>query len=441
MLKYLLNHKYKVLLITLMSLVIGAILSIIFFKKNTYGYNVSTNYNYNFQNITPIKIQNQSFSVPQSIEKNQTSFLKIKLSNNLFSNIFQPYIDITSNELSQRQYFEHGSSGDRYINLTAFIELGATYIKLNTHFTAIENQNGFFTTFINEDLTKAKILIIAPHPDDAEIAAFGLYEKYHKNSFILTILAGDGLNLINENTKNDFLYLGKTRTDNSLKTPLIGNINPNNILNLGYFDGTLKNMFENKSKNFSSTNGKTSDINTFRNQNTSIYKNLLTGTSNWNSLINNLKKIITQFNPTVIVSPYPKIDIHSDHQYTTKAIIQALKELNINKGNLFLYSNHYVTNEYYPYGKKGSSITLPPNFDNAIYFKSIFSNTLKLEDQIKKQKALASMYALQNQITTNPFQEFKRDILEQDFSYFRRAVRTNEIFFVCPFNEIDKIDF
>ena len=74
MLKYLLNHKYKVLLITLMSLVIGAILSIIFFKKNTYGYNVSTNYNYNFQNITPIKIQNQSFSVPQSIEKNQIIF-------------------------------------------------------------------------------------------------------------------------------------------------------------------------------------------------------------------------------------------------------------------------------------------------------------------------------------------------------------------------------
>ncbi len=183
-------------------------------------------------------------------------------------------------------------------------------------------------------------------------------------------------------------------------------ISPEQVLNLGYFDGTLSSMYSSNPAPIMNSDNFLSGMNTFRKQNISSYKKDLTGASDWPSFIANLKSVIRKYQPDVIVTPYPALDNHPDHKCASIAVFQALKELNIQKGALFLYSNHFVQNEYFPYGPAKTMVTLPPNFKNSIYFKSIYSNPLSFVQQKDKYLALESMYALRS---STDWQKWQKD--------------------------------
>jgi hypothetical protein len=109
---------------------------------------------------------------------------------------------------------------------------------------------------------------------------------------------------------------------------------------------------------------------------------------------------------------------------------------------LLLYDNHHRLSEHYPFGSSGDRITLPPWF-GGVEFVSVYSHELDESAQLRKLFALEAMHDLRGpplRLTGGPFRTFG-DRLHQgfqlirrdpfgDYSYFRRAVRPNELFFV-----------
>lgn len=445
MIHFLKFSRYGLLLIVVLSTVL--VFSIVYTNLTIYDYDTQQNYQYPLQPSQEIVIKNQTFVLHPPSNKKVTAFLKLNLRSCISGYLFQPFVTITSGKLTRNQYFEHGTGGIRYLNVSDFISAENTKIDLIGNYIAIDDQDAALTVFENIDLTSAKILIIAPHPDDAEIAAHGLYNTY-KNSFVLTLTLGDGGSQMFTNFYKDSLIAhhnqGKLRSWNSITTPLASGISPEHVLNLGYFDGTLSSMYVQNPAPILTSRNFISAMNTFRNQNISSYKNELKTASDWPSLIANLKSVIGKYQPDVIVTPYPALDIHPDHKYASIAIFQALKELKIQKGALFLYSNHYVLNEYYPYGPSETLVTLPPNFKENIYFNSIYSNPLSFVQQKDKYLALESMYALRSSTEWQSWQRslrrtlsfLKKQIFVHDYSYYRRAVRNNELFFVVPIQDL-----
>ena len=70
-------------------------------------------------------------------------------------------------------------------------ECRARVIQLEMKGCKLKGQTVKVFTCRNTNPAMAKILILAPHPDDAEIAAYGLYASNSESTFIATITAGD----------------------------------------------------------------------------------------------------------------------------------------------------------------------------------------------------------------------------------------------------------
>jgi len=442
---------YGLILLSLVFLLIT--LYIIRKRKIIYPYNVQKDYYYNFKNtrseITTYILEDSIINLSNLCLNEKTVFLEISLKSTFLGKIFQPYIEIKSEKNLDIQYFEHNVCGKRYLNLSSFVVLGNKKIILNGKNLYIKNQNVKIISFKKKSLNNKKILILSPHPDDAEISAYGLYSHYNTNTYIVTITAGNGgaqqySDLYTEKVQH-YQKKGRIRTWNSISIPLLAGIDHNNILNLGFFDGSLKSMYEDKKVTIKSKYTKNSNIDYFRNQNISSLKSKLSGVSNWNSLVENLCILIKEIEPDIIISPYSAIDWHSDHKYSTIALLEALEILKIKKGELFLYTNHYSLTEFYPYGKQESIVSLPPSFQE-IYFETIYSYNLSNIDQKDKVIALDAMndlrpnikwingdikLALKNRIL---------NILGIELNYYKLAVRRNELFFTVQISSLFKSD-
>lgn len=472
-------------------------------RMSIYPYDTTIDYNYDFNGTNAkfidLYLKDGQFKLPLFKDTNYSVFLKIDISTTFMGQFFQPKIKLNVKKASIQEYFENGTNGCRYINLSpliseAFFEsdikknpaenysndkvmkeglnnreysavtLPEEHSRINSKSNSIDvkmtgtrvklkDQPIKLILFRNQEIKHSRILIIAPHPDDAEIAAFGLYST-HKNTYIVTVTAGDAgtykYDEIYSNRKNHFLKKGKIRTWNSITVPLLVGISPEQVVNLGFFDGTLETMFKVNPSTVKALYTGISNINIFRQQNISSLSNILEGEANWDSLVNNLDNLLKKIKPDIIVTPYPALDKHPDHKYASIALFEAIKKADIKSGCLYLYTNHFVINEYYPYGKMGGVISLPPIFSlpsalgDRIYFRSIYSHLLSADRQKDKIISLEAMNDLRPDTTWRfsediikmAFASIKRDILGQNVSYYRRAVRNNELFFVIDINDI-----
>jgi len=441
----------RIIILLLVILVIKIMFSIIRTindRESVYQYDVARDYVYDFNkkasNIDKFTLKNGEVTLPINYDFNQSMFLKVNIKTSFLGKFFHPSINILSNKSSLIQHFELGAEGVRYINISTLLSENNRKLKLEGKYVQVPNQSVELISFKNEPIKNSKILILAPHPDDAEIATFGLYSENNK-SYIITVTAGEAggyqYDEIYSNKVNHYLKKGEVRTWNSITVPMLGGIPPQQAVNLGFFDGTLEKMFQNKSKIVSGLYTNTSDINTFRKQNISTLAKPLSGTANWNSLVDNIKYLLTEIQPDIIITPYPKLDRHSDHKLTSVALFEAIKELGIKNGNLYLYSNHYVMSESFPFGKEGDVIALPPYFDNSIYFDSILSYPLSKKVQKNKIFALEAMNDLR--LDTEWRDGYCHHIVNRlasikglDNNYYDRSVRSNELFFVVKISSI-----
>jgi len=411
-------------------------------RAKKYKYSTDKDYIYSLEkNLTKIVLNAKNFDCEN--KDYDTLFLKVELSFNFISYFFKPYIKIEN----QKHYFEYGAKGVRYINISHIkkgkIDLIPKHISLKNRNISIYGYNN------NINFNKDTLLILAPHADDAEIAGFGLY-KSMKNVTIVTITIGEHgrcnyCDIYHKDENRASVKKAELRTIDALNIGLYGGVNIENSLALGYFGGSLKWMKEHPNEKASSLRKSIKNMNSFRKVSHANIKLKEKVEPTYNSLLDDIKSIIEQINPTLIMTPHPIIDSHPDHKQITYALIDAIKATK-HKCKILTYTNHLSLSESYPVGNLYSPITLPPSFKE-FYFDNIYSFKLNNDLQIDKLFALEAIHDLRDSsIQISIKKAYKqldrlitRKIKGKDASYYRRAVRANELFFVIDSENVDKL--
>lgn len=355
-----------------------------------------------------------------------------------------PYVEITSGSYRDRQYFRIGEQGPRWLNLSALHEvvtpgsqvtLRAEGLTLGTGTSVIRLFNA------KPDLSKP-VLVLAPHPDDAEIAAFALYAT--TRSTVVTVTAGNAGPPTYQAVFGDgalidqYRFKGRIRVIDSVTVPWQGGVPPDRALNLGYFDTRLGVMFEAPDQVIPEKYDTNTDISQYRQYNISQVMKRGSRESTWRNLVADIEAQLRQVNPAVIVAPHPQLDAHKDHQFTTVALAEAIARWH-HPVTLLLYTNHADSN-LYPYGPAGTLVSLPPLATQPVEIDRVFSLSVPPDLQRRKLFALESMHDLrysptrQYQLalgegrTTHP--EVHGPDADPGLTYLRRAPRSNELFMV-----------
>lgn len=350
-----------------------------------------------------------------------------------------PYVEIAAGGMSDRQYFAPGDSDERWLNVT-FLRgaMVGTRVSLRgdgVSFTAPQARLRLFDGGF--DLSKA-VLVLAPHPDDAEIAAFGLYAN--RNASVVTVTAGNAGAPTYEAVFDDpgdlYLFKGRIRVIDSITVPWQGRIPPERAFNMGYFDARIAEMFDKREAVVPEMYRPNTDINVYRRENFSSLLPLRSRESKWGNLVEDMLEVLRKVKPAVIVAPHPQLDTHRDHQYTTVALSEALARWN-RPVALLLYTNHADRNRY-PYGPAGTLLSLPPPPPGDVRLDRIYSHPVPAALQRVKLFALESMHDLRFS-PTRQYQLAREELRaaapekpgpEPDITYLRRGPRSNELFFV-----------
>jgi LmbE family N-acetylglucosaminyl deacetylase len=423
-------------------------------RRGFYWYDVQQDYEFNFagDSVTklPVEISSDGFVCPKVDGEWDTALLRISVSSGVSALWFEPSVAIQSesNNAKSHQYFERGARGVRYLNLGSLLgeeRCAGNHVRMEGRYLSWERQTGELILFRNVAASAKRILVIAPHPDDAEIAAFGLYA--FRDAFIVTITAGNYVNgsykhIYSDLVKQDSL-IGLLRTWDSIVVPMWGGIPPARSVNLGYFTQTLERMHSTPGSSVGNKLSGAYDMNVFRNWNVTTLLDSRTAVPTWESLVEDLALLIQELRPEIIVSPHPALDANSDHKFTTIAVLDALKKAGDTKSTLYLYTNHHVYTEYFPFGPADALVTLPPWFDGSLAFRGVYSQPLDDRRQTEKLFALEAMHDLRSaprRFIGQPTMRFLErltvvasELWREPFgtySYYRRAVRPNELFFV-----------
>ncbi len=350
-----------------------------------------------------------------------------------------PYVEIAAGGASDRQYFPSGDAGERFLNLT-FVRgaMVGTRISLRGEGVTFTAPSARLRLFEGSPDLSRSVLVLAPHPDDAEIAAFGLYAN--RNASVVTVTAGNAGSPTYEAVFDDpgdlYLFKGRIRVIDSITIPWQGRIPPERTFNMGYFDARLAEMHAKRDAVIPEMYRPNADINVYRRENVGSLLPLRPRESKWGNLVEDTLTLLKKVKPAVIVAPHPQLDTHRDHQYTTVALSEALARWN-RPVTLLLYTNHAGGNRY-PYGPAGTLLSLPPPPPGDVVLDHVYSHPVSPALQRLKLFALESMHDLRMS-PTRQYQlarEEPRAMAPEkpgpapDITYLRRGPRSNELFFV-----------
>ena len=354
--------------------------------------------------------------------------------------LFDPYIELQTSGQIVKQYFERRVAGRRTINISGLRVSGADRheIKWRSFYSRINTKSCKAWGFSSPKLSDKKILVIAPHADDAELAAFGLYSE--NNSQIVTITAGEtdaqAFQSVYSDQQQASVLKGRLRTLDSITAALWAGLKPEQCISLGYFCQTLQMMSEQPTEPVKSRTAGLGDTRVFRQYNSQTLPSDQDGLATWNNLLQDLQKLIIDCQPDIIITPHPQLDPHSDHIYATRAVLGALKNTGQLDIDLYLYANHFHNTDLFPFGAPHSTTSLPPWFDKLLP-ASIVSYPVNIDKQKDKIFALEIMHDLKPHLKWK--KKFRRKlqawlikrplIAYGEDDYFRKAIRSNELFF------------
>jgi len=360
-----------------------------------------------------------------------------------------PFVEISAGGVTDRQYFGPGDSGVRWLNLSFLrgtlapgrrVSLGAEGV----YFSQPDAIVRLFSA--SPDLSKS-MLVLAPHPDDAEIAAFGIYAN--RRATVVTVTVGNAGAPTYEAVFDDlpelYLFKGRIRLIDSITVPLQGGIPPDRTFNMGYFDARVAAMYEKRDEVVPEMYRQNSDINVYRAANVGSLLPKRPRDSKWSHLVDDTLALLKKVKPEVIVAPHPQLDTHRDHQYTTVALSEALARWK-NPVMLLLYTNHADRGRY-PYGPAGTLMSLPPPPPGEVALDRVYSHPVPVSLQRLKLFALESMHDLR--YTPSRQYQLARPELrtmagektgpEPDITYLRRGPRSNELFYVYDRDSFDQM--
>ena len=369
-----------------------------------------------------------------------TLIVGIELHSSWLGRFIDPAVELLGLQTPDRQVFERGVGGRRYLNLTGAADaLAAGKLQVRGRFCRINGQPTLWR-FRQPDYRQQRVMVIAPHADDAELAAFSLYSQAAE-SWIVTLTAGEieaeyyqqmGL------PKAQAAQLkGRLRAWDSIAVPRWAGVPEAQCVQLGYFCMQLAAMQAAPDQAQASREAQLSDTRLFRQFNAFALPGDEDGAPTWHNLIADLRALLLKARPQVIVLPTPLLDPHADHICAHAAILEALEGLAWQPDTLLGYANHLHDNDRWPMGDSGAGVALPPRFDTADELVPC-SFTLALSQQQDKAMALGMMHDLQ---PPAPFKRRVRRWLQQllagrspspygENEFFRKAVRRHELLWV-----------
>jgi len=409
---------------------------VIYKRSKKYKYDQTKDYRYDLSSnlIATKEIDDSGILDLEDIKKAfDTLIVQIELEQNLLSYLFKPLIEIDG----VKHYLEYGAKGIRYLNISS---LAGEKVLFTCKNTTLKNTQLKIYGYQNGIDLEKKILILAPHADDAEIAAFGLYKSAKDVTIVTTTIGENGVCNYCEFYNGDRAKAARQKAHlrllDALYIPSFGGVASENSLALGYFGGSLEFMYTNPEKNSASHVKDFGSPHPYRKVDHAKIDLAFHVEPNFDAFYNDIKSILNQLEPDIIITPHPQIDSNPDHKYTTLTLLKAFKELEC-EAKILLYTNHLKTSENYPIGKMFGAVDLPPNFSE-FDFDGIYSYELDEELQKEKFFALEAIHDLRDSFLPVSLKRaykhlgrvLKKEVLSKDKSYFRRAVRSNELFFV-----------
>ena len=371
---------------------------------------------------------------PLSLAGDETLILALKVKSGVLGRFVDPFVQFADD----RQTFERGVNGLRYLNLTGCAQaLSGGELLLRGRFCRVAGQPQLWV-LPQPDYSEQRIMVIAPHADDAELAAFDLYSQA-KEAWIVTLTAGEieaqHYQQMGLEPAQAARLKGRLRAWDSVVVPRWGGVPQAQCAQLGYFCLQLPAMQAAPEQPIPSREADLTDTRMFRQFNSLALPGDEDGAPTWNNLLADLRALILRAKPQVIVLPHPAIDPHPDHICAHSAVIEALQGLAWQPDTLLGYANHLHDNDRWPMGNSGDGIALPPVFDASLTLRP-YSRVLSLEQQRDKAMALGMMHDLQPRAALK--RRVRRSIQRLlagrkpspygENEFFRKAVRRHELF-------------
>ncbi len=372
------------------------------------------------------------------LDEGATLVLALRIKSNWLGRFIDPVVELSGGEHPDRQTFERGVNGLRYLNLSEQGDvLSRGELRLRGRFCRVQGEPKLWS-FAAAQMKHQRVMVIAPHADDAELAAFGLYSRAD-DTWIVTLTAGEieaehyrkmGLDSIEAARLK-----GRLRAWDSIAVPRWAGVPQANCVQLGYFCLQLAAMQAAPGHPQGSREADLSDTRLFRQLNPFTLPGDVDGAPTWNNLLADLRELIIRARPDVVVLPHPTLDPHPDHVCAHDAVTQALEGLEWQPAVLLGYANHLHDNDRWPMGDAGAGVALPPYFDPVRPMHPI-SLALDLAGQRDKAMALGMMHDLQ---PPAPFKRRLRRHIQRilagrggspygENEFFRKAVRRHELF-------------
>ena len=371
---------------------------------------------------------------PLSLAGDETLILALKVKSGVLGRFVDPFVQFADD----RQTFERGVNGLRYLNLTGCAEaLSAGEVSLRGRFCRVVGQPQLWV-LPQPDYSEQRVMVIAPHADDAELAAFDLYSQAQE-AWIVTLTAGEieaqHYQQMGLEPAQAARLKGRLRAWDSVAVPRWAGVPQAQCAQLGYFCLQLPAMQAAPEQPIPSREADLTDTRMFRQFNSLALPGDEDGAPTWNNLLADLRALILRAKPQVIVLPHPAIDPHPDHICAHSAVIEALQGLAWQPDTLLGYANHLHDNDRWPMGNSGDGIALPPVFDASLTLRP-YSRVLSLEQQRDKAMALGMMHDLQPRAALK--RRVRRSIQRLlagrkpspygENEFFRKAVRRHELF-------------
>jgi LmbE family N-acetylglucosaminyl deacetylase len=346
-----------------------------------------------------------------------TALLRVQVRPTLLGRLANPWLEFSRGTQRWRQYLERAASGARCIDVTpALRSFGAGRVTISSR--GLRTRAVELTTF-EAPACVAPLLVLAPHPDDAEIAAFGLYSSH--SAWVATVTAGDAGGCAPS--------LVERRVMDSLSAPARAGVPRERCINLAFPDGALSSMARAPAAPHSLNCESSVSRTRLRALNAHEAFRAATRECTWIELVDTLGELLELSRPKVVVTPHPRLDAHPDHVATTRALAQALSKWRLQPDILF-YVVHARDCAAYPLGPAGSLAALPPVSAIQPIADGVYSYALNEQSQRTKREALNGITMLRD-ASTPPFARVAARLagIARPASFLRRAVRPQEIFY------------